>query len=66
MEIINSLNVKLNKHIEITRNGNPGGAGAARGGGGQYEGNSSMLHLETEMEKLRIDMQTQQNNERVR
>lgn len=71
MEIISSLNQKINKHIETTKfelsNVGPGGGGAPKPAGGNgYEGNSRVLHLETELEKLRIEVQTQANNERLR
>ena len=51
MEIISSLNSKINKHIESTRyelsNVGPGGGGAPKPAGNSYESNSRVLHLET-------------------
>lgn len=86
MEIIISLNQKLNKHVQTTKidiqslesrlgkatigsymndpsADNPipkmAGAGGTGGDGGNYTSNVRMVHLETEIEKLRLDVKAQ-------
>jgi hypothetical protein len=85
MEIIISLNAKVNSHIQTTKVDLQGlESKLAAAGGGTYlnggnsmiaggpegfeglKGNQRLLHIETELEKLRLDVSSQKENDKLR
>lgn len=72
MEIITSLNNKVNKHMEQTKIEISGLQNLAAVGGPQRSGGDSLVpanrnySVENEVERLKLDLQRMQQNDRMR